>query len=94
MWLHLVAIGWLYVVLMMTAAELASPRGSVIGALVTLLLYGVLPLGLFLYIAATPIRKRVRAQREAAAAEAASGQAADDRGLPAADAIAPERKEV
>ncbi len=43
--MYLVAIGWIYVVLMMAAAELASPSGTVLGALVTLLLYGVLPVG-------------------------------------------------
>lgn len=93
MWLHLVAIGWLYVVLMMTAAELLSPQGTVLGAFFTLLLYGLLPLGLFLYIAATPIRKRARARREAASAGPPSAQATDDRGHPTADAIPPERKE-
>lgn len=94
MWLHLVAIGWLYVVLMMTAAELLSPQGSVLGAFFTLLLYGLLPLALFLYIAATPIRKRARARRDAAAADADSARAADDRGVPPADPVATKRKEV
>ena len=94
MWLHLVAIGWLYVVLMMTAAELLSPQGTVLGAFFTLLLYGLLPLALFLYIAATPIRKRARARREAASVEAGSARAADDRGVPPADTVTTERKEV
>ena len=42
----LVAIARLYVVLMMAAAEAASPGGTLLGAFFTLLLYGVLPMGI------------------------------------------------
>ena len=66
--MHLTAIAWIYVVLMMSAVELASPQGTVLGALSTLLLYGLLPLGLVLYIMGTPARRRLRQAREAAAA--------------------------
>lgn len=70
--MYLVIIGWLYVVLMMTVAEATSSTGSVLGALVTFVLYGVLPSGLLAYILGTPGRKRARKAREAAeAAEAA-----------------------
>lgn len=73
--MYLVAIAWVYVVLMMAAAEAMSPQGSLFGALVTLLLYGVLPLGLLLYILGTPGRKRRRRAAETAelAAEADAG---------------------
>jgi hypothetical protein len=56
-----VAIGWAYVVLMMVLAEALGPGGTVVGALVTLLLYGVLPLGIVLYIGGA--RSRARARR-------------------------------
>ncbi len=54
--MYLVAIGWMSVVLMMAAAELASPSGTVLGAVITLLMYGLLPIALLLYILATPMR--------------------------------------
>lgn len=66
MFLNLIVLAWAYVVLMMAAAEAVSPQGSWLGALVTLLLYGVLPLSIVGYILATPARKRARALREQA----------------------------
>lgn len=103
MFLILIAIGWLYVALMMAVAEASSPVGSVLGAIFTFLLYGVGPVALLLYILNTPNRKRRLRQRDAeelaawqaqqqAAADA--GSAAPDAGRqPAADAVAPVRKE-
>jgi hypothetical protein len=73
--MHLIAIGWIYVVLMMAVAEALSSQGSVIGAVFTFLLYGVLPLAIVLYIVATPARKkalRLAEQREAAHVAAAA----------------------
>lgn len=58
--MYLLLIGWLYVVLMMAVVEAASPQGSVLGAFFTLLLYGVLPIGLLLFIFGTPARRRAR----------------------------------
>ncbi len=58
--MYLILIGWLYVVLMMAAVEAASPTGRILGALVTLVLYGVIPIGLLLFIAGTPARRRRR----------------------------------
>ena len=58
MFLNLIVLAWAYVVLMMAAAEAVSPQGSWLGALVTLLLYGALPLSIVGYILATPARKR------------------------------------
>jgi hypothetical protein len=90
--MYLVAIGWLYVVLMMAAAEALSSQGTVLGAFFTFVLYGLLPLALVVYIGSTPARKRAR--RAAEAAEAAAASAAPDGGGHAAgDAVAPERKE-
>lgn len=84
-WL-IVAVGWGYVVVLMAAAEALSPRGTLLGAFFTLLLYGVLPLALVLYIVGWPARRRARAARESAAQPDGSGEAAGD-------AVAPEREE-
>lgn len=91
--MYLVAIAWMFVVVLMSAAEAMSPIGSVLGALVTLLLYGALPLSIVLYVMGTPLRRRARLAAEMqAAADAASAQP-DGSGHAASDAIAPERKE-
>jgi len=88
---HVVAIGWGYVVLMMVLAEALGPSGSVLGALVTLLLYGVLPMGIVLYIGGTRARARARRAREAAdLGDVDPGGG----GLPAGDAVAPVREEA
>ncbi|GAB1386489.1 hypothetical protein MASR1M59_16370 [Melaminivora sp.] len=62
--MYLVAIAWLYVTVMMAAAEASAPGGTLLGAGLTLVLYGLLPLALLLYILATPARKRARRTRE------------------------------
>lgn len=97
---YLIVVGWLYVVLMMAVAEATSTTGTVLGAIVTLLLYGLGPLALLVYIMGTPGRKRaIKARetaelqaRQAAAAPSPSGQP-DAGGEAAADAVAPVRKE-
>lgn len=95
MFLILIAIGWLYVALLMAVAEASSPVGSVLGAIFTFLLYGVGPVALVLYILGTPVRRKLRRQREAAEAarEAATSDAPDAGREAAADAVAPVRKE-
>ena len=108
--MYLIAIAWMYVVLMMAVAEATSPQGTVIGAFFTFLLYGLLPLSILLYILGTPARKRrlraVEAAEDAARAAAAAAavepvsaalpaSAAPDRsGHAPGDAIAAERKEA
>lgn len=68
--MYLIAIAWLYVVVLMAVVEAVSPQGSVLGAFFTLVLYGALPLGLLLFIAGTPARRRKRHQAEAEAQKA------------------------
>lgn len=65
--MYIVAIAWIYVVLMMSITE-----ESVIAGIMTFLLYGVLPLALILYLMGTPQRKRNRAKAEKLLQEAAS----------------------
>lgn len=74
--MYLVLIAWLYVTLMMALAVATSPTGSVLGAVVTFVLYGLLPMGIVGYILGTPARKR--ALRAKALAEQASEQAPAD----------------
>lgn len=91
--MYVVAIAWMYVVVMMAAVEAMSPNGSVLGAFITLLLYGALPLSIVLYVMATPARRRARLAAERAAEEPASRE--PDRGGHApGDPVAPEREET
>ena len=85
-----VAIAWMYVVLMMALVEALSPQGTVIGAVFTLLLYGVGPLTIVLYILGTPARRKARRRAETASAPLAP----DGRGEPAGEAVATEREEA
>ncbi|WP_211260281.1 hypothetical protein [Xenophilus azovorans] len=100
MFIHLVVIAWLYVAVMMAVAEATSPVGSVLGAVFTFLLYGLLPIGIVVYLLATPARKKARRQREAAEEQAAREAAAaesgapDERGhAPAGSPVSPVREE-
>ena len=95
--MYIVPIAWLYVTLMMAAAEASHPQGTLLGALITLVLYGLLPIGIVVYIMGTPARKRAIRAREAAeleAARAASGSAPDAHCHAATDAVTPVRKET
>ena len=77
--MYLVLIAWLYVTLMMAVAEATSPMGTVLGAVMTFVLYGLLPMGIVGYILGTPSRKRAikaREMAERAAYEEAQAQAA------------------
>jgi hypothetical protein len=92
--MYLVVIAWLYVVVLMAVAEAANPNGSLLGAAITLLLYGLLPLSIVVYILGTPGRRRKIHAREmqerAAAAEAAAqASAKPDAGGHAAGAASP-----
>jgi mannose/fructose/N-acetylgalactosamine-specific phosphotransferase system component IID len=82
--MYLVVIAWLYVVLMMAVAEAFSTQGSLLGAVITYVLYGVLPLGLVVYILNTPQRKARRQAEEALQATRT------DCAAPAASAVEPD----
>ncbi len=83
--MYLIAIAWIYVVLMMAVAEVLSTQGTVLGAVITFALYGVLPLSILMYILGTPGRRRLR--------QLAESGAPDGGGHAAGDPVAPERKE-
>ena len=85
----IVAVGWTYVVLMMVLAEALGPGGTVLGAIVTLCLYGLLPLAIVLYIGNT--RARARARR---AAKTSGDVDPGGGGQAAGDAVTPVREEA
>ena len=89
--MHLIALAWIYVVLMMAVAEAVSSQGTLLGAFFTFVLYGLLPLSLVLYIVGTPGRKRARHAAEAAQA---ASKAPDGGGHATGDAVAPVREEA
>ena len=69
--MYIVAIGWLYVALMMAITE-----HTVVAAIATFLLYGVGPVALLLYILGTPGRRKRRRAAEQAAEDGAKASAA------------------
>lgn len=98
--MYILIIGWAYVALMMAVAEATNPAGTVLGAVVTFVLYGVLPVSIAVYLMATPARKRRLREREAAerAAHATGAQGTGSAqpgagGEAPAAAVAPVREE-
>lgn len=99
--MYLVAIGWFYVVLMMSVAEAMSTQGTVLGAIITFVLYGVLPLSLVLYLMGTPSRRRARRAAQALAeapssapnSPAPNSSTPDGSGHATGSPVAAERKE-
>jgi hypothetical protein len=98
--MYIVAIGWLYVALMMSVAEATHSNGTLLGAFFTFVLYGAVPVSIVMYLMGTPARKKAIRAREAAdlarrqAAQAAASAAPDGGGEAAAEAaVAPVRKE-
>jgi len=68
--MHVIALGWGYVVLMMALVEAFSSNGTWLGAHFTLLLYGVLPLSIVMYVMGAPMRRRARRAAEQAQSSA------------------------
>jgi len=73
--MYLIVIAWLYVTLLMALAEAFSSQGGILGAIITFLLYGVLPMSLVVYLGGTPLRRKA-IRRQEQAAEAQSGASA------------------
>lgn len=63
--MYLIVIAWLYVTLLMALAEAFSTQGSVLGAIITFVFYGLLPMALVVYLMGTPLRRKaIRRQEE------------------------------
>lgn len=58
--MYLVPIAWLYVVILVAAAE-----DTIVAAVLTFVFWGLAPLALFLWLFGTPARRRRRLVREA-----------------------------
>ena len=86
--MHIVAVAWIFVVVLMAAAEAGSTQGTLLGAFFTLVLYGALPLSIVLYVMGTPARRKARLASERSSA--AQGDAGSE---PARAPITPEGKE-
>lgn len=56
--MYIIAIGWGFVVILMSAAE--AMETSLTAGFLTFFFYGVVPVGLFLYLASTKARRRIR----------------------------------
>ena len=92
--MYIVPIAWLYVVVMMSVAEATKANGTLLGAFITFVLYGVLPIGLILYFMGAPSRKRAIRAREAAELQASLQSLQTDTGsLAPADPVTPVGKE-
>ena len=73
--MYIVPIVWLYVALMMAVAEATGSGGTVLGAVMTFVLYGLGPVALVLYLMGTPMRRRALKAQEAQAIAQAREQA-------------------
>lgn len=75
--MYIIAIGWLYVTVLVAATE-----PTVIAGIISFSFYGLLPCGLLLWISGSKVRRQRRAYLESLANERLHN---DDRGDPEAD---------
>ena len=85
--MYIVAIAWLYVVVLMALAEGFGAGGNWLGAAITFVLYGLVPGAIALYLVATPARRAARRRASSARDDGDGG------GHAAGDAVAPVGKE-
>lgn len=96
--MYLVVIAWIYVALMMAVAEATNTNGTLLGAIITFVLYGLGPVALVVYLMGSPARRKAIKARDAAAHAARLAvpdrpSVQPDAGRHAsADAVAPVRK--
>ena len=69
--MYIIAIGWLWVAFMMAITET-----GITAALLTFLLYGLLPCGIVMYLLGAPARRR----RQARERDRAQGDSGDGKG--------------
>ena len=95
--MYLIPMAWIYVALMMAIAEATNTNGTVLGGIMTFVLYGLLPVGLVVYLMGSSSRRKAIKAKEAeelAAYRATQASAHPDASSHApADAVAPMRKE-
>ena len=94
--MYIVPIAWLYVTIMMAVAEATNTTGTVLGGIITFLLYGLLPMSIVVYVMGAPTRKRAikaKERAELADAQAALNLSPDAGAKPATDTVTTVRKE-
>lgn len=95
--MYILVIGWVYVALMMAVAEAMHSNGTVLGGIITFVLYGLGPVALVVYLMQSPARRKARKTREIQEAQEQAGSGAshtpDAGGHAAAPAVAPVGKE-
>lgn len=84
--MYLIVIAWLYVTLLMALAEAFSTQGSVLGAIITFILYGLLPMALVVYLMGTPLRRKAIRKMEQQQLEAQQANS----GLPPDSGVQPD----
>lgn len=77
--MYIVPIAWLYVALMMAVAEATNTTGTVLGGIITFLLYGLGPVALVVYLMGAPARRKAIKAHEKAKFERQRAAAADAR---------------
>lgn len=87
--MYLIVIAWMYVVLMMSIAEATNSNGTLLGALITFVLYGAAPVALVVYLMGAPARSKAIKKREAEA-RALHIVAASPDAAPANPSVAPD----
>jgi len=88
--MYLIVIAWIYVVLMMSVAEASNSNGSVLGALITFVLYGAVPVSLVVYLMGAPARSKAIKKRDAEARAAYLAGTPHDAHLETASSIEPD----
>ena len=91
--MYIVPIAWLYVALMMAVAEATNSNGTVLGAIITFLLYGLGPVALVVYLMGSPARRRAIKAKEAAELAEKHSTQPDAGSESATDSVPPIRKE-
>jgi hypothetical protein len=64
--MYIIPIAWLYVALMMAVAEATNTTGTVLGGIITFVLYGLGPVALVVYLMGAPARRKAITARERA----------------------------
>ena len=75
--MYIVPIAWLYVALMMSVAEATNTNGTILGGILTFILYGILPTSIIVYVMGAPNRKKARLATEKAENRTAQLENAD-----------------
>ena len=92
--MYIVPIAWLYVALMMAVAEATNSNGTVLGAIITFVLYGLGPVALVVYLMRSPARRRaIKAKEAAELAERHSSVQPNASGEPTGNTVPPVGKE-